>query len=108
MREQRVVLEDGVDVAPIGRDAVGALAENLDVAGGRLLEAGDQAKAGRLARAGRAEHGEELARPDVEVDGVDGLHRAEMARDLFEGDGWGHVNELLREACPASRRHLLP
>ena len=95
MREQRIVLEDGVDVAPVGRDAVGALAENLDMAGGRLLEAGDQAQARRLAGARRAEHGEELARPDVEVDRVDGLHRAEMARDLSEGDGGGHVNELL-------------
>ena len=68
MREQRIVLEHGVDVAPVGRDALGALAENLDVAGGRLLEAGDQAQAGGLARARRPEHGEELARPDVEVD----------------------------------------
>ena len=32
MREQRVVLEDGVDVALVGRHALGRLAENLDVA----------------------------------------------------------------------------
>ena len=96
MREQRVVLEHGVDVAPIGRDAVGALAEDLDMTGGRLLEAGDQAQARRLAGARWAEHGEELARPDVEVDGIDSLHRAEMARDLSEGDGSGHVQSPVR------------
>ena len=33
MREQRVVLEDGVDAAPVRRDALGGLAEQADVAG---------------------------------------------------------------------------
>ena len=42
MREQRVVLEYGVDVAAIGRDAFGALSENLDFSGSRLLETGNQ------------------------------------------------------------------
>ena len=67
--------------APIGRHALDRLAEDLDVAGGRLLEAGDQAQAGGLARAGGAEHGEELARRDVEIDAVDRAHGAEVARD---------------------------
>ena len=87
MREERIVLEDGVDRPPIGRHALDRLAEDLDMAGRRLLEAGDQAQAGRLARARRPEHGEELARRDVEVDAVDGADGAEMAGDAAEGDG---------------------
>ena len=37
----------------------------------RPLEAGDHAQAGGLARARRAQHREELAAPDLEVDPVD-------------------------------------
>jgi hypothetical protein len=87
MREQRVVLEDGVDVAAIGRNAFGAFAENGDRARCRLLEAGDQTQAGGLAGTRRSKHGEELARHDVEIDHVDGAHIAEMARDFLEGNG---------------------
>ena len=43
-----------------------------DPALGRQLEAGDHPEGRRLARAGRAEHREELAVADVEVDAVDG------------------------------------
>jgi hypothetical protein len=75
MRKQRIVLEDRVDVAPIGRNALRGLAEYLDMAGGRLVEAGDQPQAGRLARAGGSQHGEEFASLDLEVDLVDRLHR---------------------------------
>ena len=90
--KQGVVLKDRVDRTPIGRHAFDRFAEDLDVAGGRLIEARDQAKARRLARARRPEHGEELAGDDVEVDAVDGLHRAEMAatprnRTAVEADG---------------------
>ena len=80
MGKQRVVLEHGVDVALVGRHAFGGLAENLDMALVGLLEAGDEAQAGGLARARGAEHGEELALGDVEGDAVDGPDRAEMAR----------------------------
>ena len=77
MREQRVVLEDGVDVA-LERRALGdvdAVEEHL--AGGGQLEAGDHPQDGGLARAGRPEQGEELAVRDVEVDPVDGPDIAE-------------------------------
>ena len=86
MREEGVVLEDGVDRPAIGRDAFDRLAEDLDMARGRLLEAGDQPQAGRLAGAGRPEHGEEFARRDVEVDAVDGPDRAEMPVDAAKKD----------------------
>lgn len=87
MREERVVLEHGVDVAPIGRNPISRLAEDLNVARGRLFEAGDQSEAGCLARSGRTEHGEEFARRDFEIDAVDGANLAEMARYLLETDG---------------------
>ena len=81
MRKERVVLEHRVDVALVGRHAFGGLAEDLDVALVGLLEAGDQAQAGGLARARRPEHGEELAFGDVERDAIDGADRAEVAGD---------------------------
>ncbi len=54
VREQRVVLEHGVDVAVIGRNAGDVLAVDRRRAAGRLLEAGDQAQAGGLAGAATA------------------------------------------------------
>ena len=90
MRKEGVVLEHGVDVALVGRHAFGGLAEDLDVTFSRLLETGNEAQAGGLARAGRAEHGEEFALGDIEGHAVDGPHRAEMAADIHEFDGWRH------------------
>ena len=72
VREQRVVLEDGVD-RPVERRATGDVRPaELDPALVGPLEAGDHPQRRRLARAGRAEHREELAARDVEVDPVDG------------------------------------
>ena len=90
MRKERIVLKYGVDAAAIGRNTLCGLAENLDMAGGRLLETGHQPQAGGLAGAGWAEHGEELAGRDFKIDSIDGAHSAEMARDVFEQDGGGH------------------
>ncbi|MCY1178138.1 hypothetical protein D9M73_184770 [compost metagenome] len=91
MREQRVVLEHCVDVALVRRQSGGFLSVDADGAGSRLLEAGDQAQAGGLAGAGRAEHGEEFAVPDIDGHPVDGLHLAELAGDLGElNSGGGH------------------
>ena len=90
MRKERVVLEHRVDVALVGRHAFGGLAENLDMTFVRLLEAGNQAQAGGLARAGRPEHGEELAFSDVESDAIDGADRAEVAAAVDESNGWRH------------------
>jgi len=42
VREQRVVLEDGVDIALVGRDADCVRAADQDLALIRLLEARDQ------------------------------------------------------------------
>ena len=89
MREEGIVLEHRVDVAAIGRHALGGLAEDLDMAVGRLLETGHQAQAGGLAGAGGAEHGEELAGRDLQIDRIDGADLAEMARYVLETNG-GH------------------
>ena len=61
VREEGVVLEDAVDVALVRRRLgdVGAVQE--DLAGGRLLEAGDHAQGRGLPAAGRPEQREELA-----------------------------------------------
>src|SRR4029079_7373466 len=61
MREEGVVLEDSVDVAAVGRRIgdVGAVQE--DLAGGRLLEAGDHPEGSGLPAARRPEEREELA-----------------------------------------------
>ena len=72
VREQRVVLEDRVDVALVGRQPGDVLALELDRALGRLLEAADHPQRRGLAAAARAEEAEELAVADLEVDVVDG------------------------------------
>ena len=82
VREQGVVLKDGVDRTAIGGHALDGLAENLDVPSSRLIETCDQPQACRLARARRAEHCEKLTRNNVEINAVDRLHGAEIALDV--------------------------
>ena len=65
VREQRVALEHGVDVAPVRRDADGVDAADEDLALVRLLEAGHEPQRRRLAAAGRPEQREELALADL-------------------------------------------
>src|SRR3546814_2211599 len=59
--EERVVLKDGVDVAPIGRDPRDVPAVEQNAPGGGQLEARDHPQRRRLAAAGGAEEREELA-----------------------------------------------
>ena len=61
VREQGVLLEDGVDVALVRRDVRDVDPVEQDPARGRQLEAGDHLEQGGLAAPGRSEHGEELA-----------------------------------------------
>ena len=91
VREQRVVLEDGVDVTVERRDRGHVLAVEQDAARGRQLEAGDHPERRGLARPRRTEHREELAVADVEVDAVDGDDVAEPLLHALEahGDGRG-------------------
>ena len=102
--EQRVVLEHRVDVALVGRQAGGLRPVDADGAGRRLLEAGDQPQAGGLARAGRPEHGEELAFADVDGHPVDGGDLAETAGHLGKLHGEGHFDRLVtKRQSPAAR-----
>ena len=83
-----VVLEDHPDPAPLRRHP-GAVsgdgpARDLDGAGLRALEARDQAQQRRLAAAGGAEEGDELAALDAELCVVHGLHGAEALRDPWQ------------------------
>src|SRR5207244_11187 len=64
VREERVILEDGVHVA-LGRGGPSHVdAGELDVTGVGTLEAGDYAQRRRLPGAGRSEQREELSRLD--------------------------------------------
>ncbi len=77
MREQRVVLKDRVDVAPVGRHAGHIDAVQPDVAATRLVEPADEPQQRRLAAARRAENREELTASHREARAFDGHHRAE-------------------------------
>jgi len=71
VREQRIVLEDGGQVALERRHRRHVNAAELDPPRVGLLEAAHQTKDGGLPRAGRSQHREELTRCDVEVYTVD-------------------------------------
>jgi hypothetical protein len=81
VREQRVRLEDRVDVALVRRQGAHVAAADEDRAVVGLLEAGDQPQRRRLAAARRPEQRQELAVANGEVDAVDGRDRAEALRD---------------------------
>jgi hypothetical protein len=82
VREQRVVLEDGVDVALVRRDAGDRVPVEEDLALVRLLEAGDHPERCRLAAAGRAEQAGERRVRDPERHRVDRDDLAEPLRDV--------------------------
>ena len=89
MREERVALEDGVDVALVGRQADDVAVAEEDAALGRLLEAADHAQRRRLAAAGRPEQREERAARDLERDAVDGDDVVEALDNVLEPDVGG-------------------
>src|SRR6476620_1019193 len=85
--EERVVPKDRVHGALGGRDARHVDPLQLDASCVGLLEAGDHAQRRRLSRPRGAEHREELAGADVEVDARDGDDVAVDAADSAEADG---------------------
>ena len=86
VREERVVLEDGVHVSGVRRLArdLASLQEHATFV--RELEARDQAERGRLPRARRAEHREELALRNLELDAVHSDDIAVRLADFFQAD----------------------
>lgn len=86
VREERVVLEHRADVAVERRAQRHVPAGQLHGAGTGLLEPGDQPQHGGLARAGGAEHREELAVVDVQGEVVHGDDIAEALGQSAQGD----------------------
>ena len=82
VRKQGVILEHGADVALIRLALIDDLAVEQDVAGGGLLEAGDQAQRGGLAASGRAQQGEETAPRNGERDVTDRLLAGKVLHQL--------------------------
>ena len=86
VREQRVGLEDRVDVAPVGR-VIGHLgAAEEDAAARGLLEASDHPQRRRLAAARRAQQGVELTALDRQGEVVDRERLAEALADALQTD----------------------
>ena len=86
VREQRVLLEDGVDVALVGWDGGDVDTLEQHAAGRRAFEPGDHLQQRGLAAAGRAEQREELTPPDGEVGPFDGDEGAELLAHSVEHD----------------------
>ena len=101
VREEGVVLKDGVDVAGVRRHSCDVGAGKFDRAGIGLLESGDHAKHRCLARAGRAEAGEELPVVDVEIDIVHRNDVTELPAKSTQADGDG---DLRQGRDPSSRQ----
>src|SRR5688572_13276215 len=92
MREERVVLEDGVRRALEGRKVGDVLVAEEDRSGGDLLETADHAQGRGLAAAGRAEERKELARFHIEREIVDRGDIAEPLGHPLESDvSFGHA-----------------
>ena len=115
VREQRVLLEDRVDVALVRRDADGRAAADLDLARRRLVEAGDHAQRRGLPAARRAEQREELPGTHLEVDVVDRDQVPECLGDAAQHDVWSdpslHVARTIQNAhrgCPVRTKGLDP
>jgi hypothetical protein len=89
VRPQRIVLEHHADVPLVRRQIVDAAPAEVDVAGIRRVEAGQEAQQRRLAASRRPEEREQLPGPDLERDGVDGGDGREPLDDRPQRDGQG-------------------
>jgi len=107
VREERIVLEHGVDVTAERRlpSYVGSVEH--DAAGTGFLEAGDHAQHGGLTRSGRPEHREELAPGHLEIDAIDRNNRAERLTQAAQLDP-RRVNTFALGFRSLSCRHANP
>ncbi len=87
MAEQGVLLEHETDAALLGRLGQPAFAVDLDVAAVGIIETGENAQQGGLARTRSAEQGDELAVGDVEIDTAEHRLLAELLVEGFDLDG---------------------
>src|ERR687891_636202 len=79
--EQRIVLENGVDVAVVGREGSHVLAPEQDMSGIGALEPGDEAEGGGLSAAGWAQQRVEV--PPANREG-DVTYRGHVAEGLVQ------------------------
>src|SRR3954454_6296878 len=86
VREERVALEDRVDVAPERRMVGDVDAAQEHPPPCRVLEAADHPQRGGLAASRWPEHGEEAPALDLEAQVVDCQRFGEALRDAFEAD----------------------
>ena len=86
VRIERVGLEHHGEPALRRADLGDVLAVDQDLAGGHVLEAGDQPQERRLAAARGADEDGELAVLDVEIDAVDDVDGAERLADRLQLD----------------------
>src|SRR5215831_10904213 len=98
MREERIVLEHEADAAVIGLDAGDVAIADKNASPRRLLEAGDHAKRRGLAATRWSDQREQLARPHLEGDVMDGSDRTLHAMQKL----CGHVVETYGERAQAS------
>ena len=86
VREERVALEDGVDVTPVRREIGDVAVAEVDRAVARLLEAADHAERRRLPAARGTEEREEAPARHLEREVVDRDDLVEALRDALEAD----------------------
>ena len=81
MWKQRVILKDRIDRTVVSGDALHRPATNENMAGCRLLKAGDQTQGRRLAAATRTQQCEKFAILDLDADVI---NRADIASARLE------------------------
>ncbi len=108
MREQRVILEHGVDRAAV-RGIVGDVASvQQDAAAVRTLEAGHQAQGRALAATGRSEQGQELALAQAEIELLHDEAGAAIAlADLVQSHDLGRCGGLAQSVASAMAERRL-
>jgi hypothetical protein len=85
--EERRGLEDEADVPLARRQEGHVVGIEVDLAAGRLDQAGDHPQRRGLAAAGRAEERDQLAVRDLQVERVHGHGRAVVLRDRCQPNG---------------------
>ena len=105
VRIERIGLEHHGDAAFARIEIGDVLAADEDLAGGRLLEAGNRAQQRRFPAAGRADEDDEFAIADIEVDIGDDLNGAEALVDAPQLQvGHGRLSPR-RISAPPTGRH---
>src|SRR4030095_3871768 len=110
MREQRILLKDGVDAAAERRQQVEPLAAHPDFAFVELLESGNQSQQRGFSRSALAQNREECALDDVDGHAAQHLDRPEA----FSYDSYGekgrtwmylHLSVMPDLTCCVQPRH---